>query len=770
MSDEPASATPTSPSDQTPPPPPAASDSTKAASSGNTTQSKEQDKANPLDDEPRAFNEALWYGQRFLSPAMFQYGPSATIGRADIGEMQVGDRYQIFVGHTVSRTPGAVRRELLDWIRVRYVEVAGHREMVETLRSRRLILLRGQPGTGRVTTALQLLDYVTGGKVYRLESGETIKSLTQSGLPEKGAGYLGELSRRVGGSLTEAHLDKLRGLLEKESAFCVLVSESDPRHADFFGGYAFPYNPPEPDILLKRHLAHESLPDDADDFEERLEQLFGEPWISSALGPCPRPLESVRMAALLAQHARDRITREDVEREAAQAVYFQVAEWFTALQAMPPGGELDEALRLAAFRIALAVLNESPYHLVAEAAGYLGAKLIEATGADETRRTSLFADDEDSRLPALRAKVIDGHATFGQAQVPMPLLVFHDARYPIAILKYVWQTHHRMRAAIAWWLLELGKDVRPMLWVRAAQATGYLCGLDFLYVFTKMIVPGATSDALSWSVSKRMRHSAAIALDQAAQDDHLRPAIRERLRSWRNNEDHALRWTAAAAHGFALGRRYLDESLNELRILGTPSERKQTMDDRDDLALVGISGFSIAKLAAFGEAEPVLDRLEQWIRSDRSSLRRLAVFALAHLIDLYGFELDYLAMSVGREERPALPAGAQRWPLLLALQAQDPRLTEPIAGLLRQLLRVREGSWIAKEFLGKWIRSGERDPKFLEVLVDFLPYVVEQESDAYRLTHLVDRMSKDWADPLRDEVVRQLDEAILMARVRSAVS
>ncbi|WP_370962221.1 hypothetical protein [Amycolatopsis sp. cg9] len=717
-----------------------------------------------LGEEKRSFSKTFRQGQHFLSPEINQYGRAVSIGRGDIKELQVGDRTQIFIGHTVSRTSGPVREEVLTWIRERYLEVPGYAEMLEALRANRVLLLRGHPGTGRVTTALHLLDHLTRERVFRLDSGETVKSLTEAGLPERKAGYVAEVPRRVASSLTETHLEKLHGLCKDSESYCVLVSETDPRPSDVFGGYAHDYSAPDAAALLEKHASHEAVLRDAEDFDDRMSGLLAADWVAKALGPCPRPLESVRMAALLAQHARDELTRVDVEREAAQAVYFQITEWFAGLQAMPTGEERDEALRLAAFRIALAVLNESPYHIVADAAGRLAKRLIAATGPTGTRRTSLFSDDQDHRLPALRAKVVDGYATFGQELVPMPLLFFHDERYPSAVLKYVWENHHRMRDAIAWWLTKLSKDLRALVWVRAAQATGYLCGLDFIYGFGTMIAPGALA-APGKPSSVRRRMAAAIALDQAAQDEDLRPAIRARLRRWCRTGSYAARWTTASAHGFTLGRRYATEALNELRILGTPAERPPTTGPDD--ALVVVAGFSIAKLLAFGEIRPVLDCLGRWIRNERTSLRRLALSAIDQLTDLYGFELDYLAISV-TGERPELPAAAEKWPLLLTLQWQQPELTEPIADLLRQSLRARAGGFTAKKLIGKWIRVAERDDECLETLARFLPYAIETESDERRLNHLIEKLREDWVDPLRPEVAARLTEAVRAREERYA--
>ncbi|MEU7787454.1 hypothetical protein [Amycolatopsis sp. NPDC049159] len=749
---------PTGPADSSGPAGGAKPDSSAAPDTGEKTD------GNLLGEEKRSFTKTFRQGQHFLSPEINQYGPAASIGRADIKELQVGDRTQIFIGHTVSRTSGPVREEVLAWIRDRYLEVSGYEEMLDALKANRVLLLRGHPGTGRVTTALHLLDHLAEGRVFRLDSGETVKSLTEAGLSENNAGYVAEVPRRVASSLTETHLEKLHGLFKGGESYCVLVSETDPRPSHVFGGYAHDYTAPDAGALLEKHASHEAITEDAEDFEDRMSSLLTADWVAKALGPCPRPLESVRMAALLAQHARDELTQVDVEREAAQAVYFQITEWFAGLQAMPTGEERDEALRLAAFRIALAVLNESPYHIVADAAGRLARRLVAATGPTGTRRTSLFSDDQENRLPALRAKVVDGHTTFGHELVPMPLLFFHDERYPSAVLKYVWETHHRMRDAIAWWLTKLSKDTRPIVWVRAAQATGYLCGLDFIYGFGKMIQPGAFAVPGKMS-STRRRISAAIALDQAAQEEALRPAIRERLRRWCRSGSYSARWTTASAHGFTIGRRYATESLNELRILGTPTERPPTTGP--DGVLVEVAGFSVAKIFAFGEIRPVLDCLGRWIRNDRSSLRRLALSAIDHLTDLYGFELDYLAISV-TGERPELPAAAEKWPLLLTLQWQQPDLTEPIADLLRQSLRARAGGNTAKKLLGKWIRVAERDGDCLETLARFLPYVIETDSDERRLDHLIEKLREDWVDPLRPEVAARLTEAVRARKERYA--
>jgi hypothetical protein len=369
--------------------------------------------ANPFGDETRGFDNAFWQGQRFLSPDRSGAGPSAAIGRADIRDMQIGDRTQIFIGQSVSRTLGSIQDEDLAWVRERYLAVPGYDGMAKILADRRVLLLRGSPGTGRSTTALHLLDRVATSSVLRLEGNRALTNPENSVFPEAGAGYVAELSKVDASGVTVEQLDKLRDVLKHRSSYCVLISEDDPRDLDLFGGYAAACAEPDPAALLRKHTFAEILADDPPELEARLRDLLESGWVAKALGPHPRPMESVRVAIRLVEHARGTMTREDVEREAAEAVRFQISEWFAPLRALQAGAEHDEALYLTAFRVALAVLNESPYHLVTDAARVLGSMLIQASADRETRHASLFSDDRASRLPALRAEICAGTAAFG---------------------------------------------------------------------------------------------------------------------------------------------------------------------------------------------------------------------------------------------------------------------------------------------------------------------------------------------------------------------
>jgi hypothetical protein len=72
--------------------------------------------------------------------------------------------------------------------------------------------------------------------------------------------------------------------------------------------------------------------------------------------------------------------------------------------------------------------------------------------------------------------------------------------------------------------------------------------------------------------------------------------------------------------------------------------------------------------------------------------------------------------------------------------------------------------------IGRWIRQSERDAELLTVLAGFLRHIIRNDGDEFRLIHLLDRLSQDWAEPLCRDVARRLRDAILSSRVGSSIA
>ncbi|MFJ8962120.1 hypothetical protein ACIRG5_22295 [Lentzea sp. NPDC102401] len=735
--------------------PAAAKDS---AGNGKST-SESSDPDAPYGSDHRAFGEAYDEG-RFLTTD----GPMAFIRNSVADQIHVGDQHHHYsVGGGGARRSGSVHEDELEAVCARYVPVIRYDDMRSTLEDRRVLALCGEPGTGRFTTAVRLLADVGCEVISRFDAGQDLVALTANDF-ECRHGYVLELLGAAGSATNETQLDKLRDLVEKSSSNVVLIIERDELQGRHLGNYAVLYSPPESYRILESHLTEE-VRQDAQDAQTLLRELSESVRLRRALGRAPRPVEVAQMARLLAEYGRGTIGLDEVEAQAAQLVQRQVVEWFAALPGLRPA-ELADALRLAAFRIALAVLNRSPYNMVAEAGRQLADLFAKDVKGVSTTESSLFADDRQSRLPKSRAEVVEGSMSVGLERVPVGLVTYSDDRLPVLLLSYVWKNHHGLRKVMVQWLKSLSKDGRPMIWVRAAQATGLFCSLDFHSTFEDMIRPGA---AAMGKRRNQRRLFAAVALDQAARDERFVDAIDERLKFWRRHGTVAERWTAAAALGYDLGRRSIDSTFEELRVLGTPSEQQSALDEWTDSSLVQTSGYSVANLFAFGEVEPVLGKLAEWTSSERQSVRKLAWWAMLYLIHMHGFSLDHLGMSAGRVERPT-PRTREHWPLLLALQDEQPHLAGPIADLLRWGLRGRRGDFVARYLFGPWIRAAEKDGECLRALISFVPHLVHDEFDVRRLNYLVNRLRHDWSDPLKDDAARLLESAIRAPAFREEAS
>jgi hypothetical protein len=305
----------------------------------------------------------------------------------------------------------------------------------------------------------------------------------------------------------------------------------------------------------------------------------------------------------------------------------------------------------------------------------------------------------------------------------------------------------------------------------AGQVVGSLCGVDFTYTFHALIEPNARTPRRGGAQSASgdelepgddddgrrelgRRYFAAVALDQAAREPDLADVVTRLLKTWRRGPDVALRWTAAAALGLDLGLTSIEESLEELRILGTPQERDDGGLDLDGSDLLFVAGRSIARLFSQGAERSVVRALERWIAHERSSLRLLAtqaVLLMAHQ--------SRATAPTGDDETDVVAHGSDprsTWPVLLEVADRDPALATTLALLLRATLRSRPGSRPAEAALGRWMGKAQDDPDLLATLEAFLPRMIVVAADRSRLRYVIEHRRQDWAEPLSSGIADRL--------------
>ena len=640
------------------------------------------------------------------------------------------------------QAPGPVRGEVITELISRYVPVSGYETFVQRLTSARLLLLRGAPGTGRRTTGLRLLAKLADN-VARFGPDTDLRALTAADL-EPQSGYLLELNLSSG-SLppTPAQVDLLRDYLAERECYLVVVAPHDMRYRDGFDGCIADCPLPNPREVFDQIVEYEIQRQPGQ--EQALREIAANAWPDSSTGP--RTPSEVRwlVAHLTSTATTNNYAVADLDLLHSDLAARSVSAWFEPLAGLPATAEGDEPIRLAAFRIALAVLNESPFDLVAEAAEDLSQRILIARSPRRTPGRPVFAHHRADYVANSRATVVPGSVRFITATAPASLVTYDDDRLPLAVLRHVWAVHN-LRDPLLSWLEDLSNDPRPLVYVRAALAIGLLTSWDFSYTFHERIEP--------WANSKKLlsRWTAAVALDAASRNDDVRPVVREMLDDWCENGTFGLRWTGAMALGYDLGLRDPAKALKELRKLGCWKGGK----------LVRPASWAVARIFVLGGIKPVIKALGDWLDDDRRDVRWLGLVAIWRIASTKVGEIEdqFELTDTSAGGRWTRLADRRRWPLLVALADEDPGLLDPLADLVWQLHRSNLAEEATVKTLKSWMRAGKKDPTCIGPVGRFLALLGDDDSDRARLLHLVRSLSQDRDEPLPAAIAERLERAI----------
>lgn len=737
-------------------PPPPEPDKAQASSASPGTDATPDSPAPSFSSAHRTFDDqAKEYtqGRETLRPPDTTY-----ISGGRDQQVHVGDRIYYQAARRAVAEPGELNAEQLSDLTARYVPVPDYGRMLDDLERRRLLVLVGPPGSGRSTTALRLLAEAADGKVCRLEPEIDLRSVDEA-VVGSGRGSLAVMTAPAVPP-TQAQADKLATLLAREKSFCVIVATPSPAVLLAFAYYRTDCASPPFTALLRGYLDLALGPDDPPRTAERLIELAEGAEIQQALGPGPRASEVAELAALLVDHSRGELPLTTVCTGAAAFLERRIGRWFSDLGGSPRRDTAERRQRLAALRLALAVFDGLPQHIVGETSALLGERVLAAESALPNPRPPSVLDLDDTLLTALEAEVVSEDIVFGGVAIPSQVIRYRDRRTPAALLTHVWTRHQHLRPAIVAWLAALSTHPQPAVRNRAAQAAGLLAAADFSHAYPALIEPAAgarprrrsptpahegqvdelNADEERWELR---RGFAALALDQAALDGRVAPMVETVLRRWRRSPDHALRWTAARALGFDVGLRSVTRSLDELRVIGTPWELldidEVPVRDRAQIwDLRWVAGLGVARLFASGDHHQVIAQLRQWLRDRRKSVRELAQQSVVIMAELRTTAVSTDGVAPGRE----------RWPVLLGLTTDDPSLPGPVGGLLKTVLESGPAGDVLLEMIGAWWDLGESDPPVIDAFLHLLPHVVVDERDRRRLTFAVDERSRRWADPL----------------------
>ncbi|MEV7084504.1 hypothetical protein AB0O07_01150 [Streptomyces sp. NPDC093085] len=686
------------------------------------------------------------------------------IGFAGDGQYYEGNTFisQFGVGSTgPSMVQGPVPAEELHRLAEVYCEADDYPEMTERLRAQRLLVLCGERGSGRTATALSLLMSVAGDQVTRLDPGVRVHEIEEI---RTGHGHLlaiepedtpGRETEQVNGRIltrvrrsgpTELHLDGLRSRLVAAEAFGVLLVENGELADRLLRGrYGVRCPSPPAERVLHRHL-RVLLADEPDGtFQEALE-LAARPEVREAPGLDElRPGEAAGLAGHLARCLRNELTDRELLAACGEFVGAQAREWFAGADRPGTLPEALPGLTAAAFRIAVAVFNGSPYSLTAEAAEQLAWEMAVTLDPETPMGRRLFAPHAAARPAVARALVESGELDLvDDVPVPVQVIRFQGKALATAVLREVWHGHHNVRGPLVRWLRTLCDDSRPVVWVRASIAAGVLCAWDLPYGSAELIAP------MSASESPVQQMSAATALAEAAREPSVRPAVAALLKAWAKSDHDELVTTTLLAHGYGMAAGSVGASLDAL--VKAVVRTDTTDPDRHADALTNAS-FSTARLLAGPEPETVVRRLETWLRDPR---RGPADLALLTVIRALRTKATFLW---GLQDTPELEPYGKRM-LVSALLESDPELAGRLAALVREALAAPRSGAPALDALALLLRQAVKDPAPLRTACRLLVLLAEGRRDRDRLRHLLTRLVKDPDEPLDKSAARTLWDAV----------
>lgn len=682
-----------------------------------------------------------------------------TVGRdATIHE---GDLYNFWFSGRGHFVQGAVPRDTLDHLDDVYCETAGYQRMKDRLRGNRVLVLCGEPGSGRKATALALLSEVAKGQVFRLDPRHGVDEIRSENL-QPGAGHLIELlaedvraerePRRSGSSgteqapkpavrLSELHLDRLADLLDGVDGYGVLVVGSgDLADRLLRGRYGMFCAPPPADEVLHRHLRL-LLRGEPEEATAAARALAVREDVVAALGLEElRPREAARLADHLARRQRDELTDEQLLEDCAAFVRAQAREWFAGADRPGTLPEALPVLNATAFRLAVAVFNGSAYSIAAEAAELLSWELAVTLDPERPAGRRLFGTHAEHRPVLARSVLEDVELDLGPAKVPARAVRFQGSALATAVLTEVWHGYHNVRGPVARWLRALCDDPRPEVWVRASIAAGVLCSWDWIHGYGELVAPLAVRD------EPVARMAAATALAEAARDPRVRPAVAATVKDWAADDDPALVETALFTHGYVLAAGGVPGSLDALA-------RVVRSHDADDVEILGPAAFSVTRLLASGDPEPVVRRLERWLVDGRLNLSNLVHITMITTLTTRTTHLW------GLRDVPELDAHASR-PLLVALLATRPDLGPALGALLRRTLGTARAGEAALDGLGSLLRRAAKDDTALGLVCGLLPLLAVERRDRDRLRGLLNELVRDRDRPLNKSAARRMWDAV----------
>lgn len=584
-------------------------------------------------------------------------------------------------GYGSTPASGKIPQETLERLADGFVtDGTGFDVLVERLRLEHVLVLTGDPHTGRRTTALMLLRALGVGPVQSVDRDAKPEDLT---LAEHSGHVLFNMEPTRTQPLRETQLLAVRDRLRERHSYLVITTGHSPYIEDTVR--PAPWKPPPAGVVLTA-LVHQRVD------EVTAEGLLGRSAVTSFLARDHQLREVVEYADVLVQ-----ADPAEIEEYSERALERQVQEWFEE-------SESTFLLREQAFLIALAAFDHGPYPLTAELSDKLYERLRRTGDPERGQRIPVFGTHIGKRLQVARARIYADDVETEWGMVRQLNARFKDDRTSPVLLREVWTGHPAARPALIEWLNELSVDGRPFVRTRAAATVAVLALTDLPSAMALVIERWADS------TNARQQLTAVSALTLAHR--FKAPNIPRIIDGWSADSTAPKRcWVAIRAHGL-IGPERPVETLLALRAQARQQDDLEKPDQRISAELP----HSVALLLLSHSDDTALTELLRTF-ADHASTRALA--------------LDGFLEACSHKDDGLCPP-------VLAWYARTTTSADGIALLLRTALGDRETNRRAEEILHSWVRAADQDPGTEQALAALLPALVTDAREAARLDHLLE--------------------------------
>ncbi|MEY9966653.1 hypothetical protein ABIA33_004718 [Streptacidiphilus sp. MAP12-16] len=646
--------------------------------------------------------------------------------RVDAAQIFGGSQYvyNMTSGHSIRVCP--LSAEELDETRqafVPFVSPAEHSALIQLMRSRSVVLLRGSAGVGKEALARALLLGAGHRGLYLLDPATDL-SRVDSGDLQQGCGYvLADLPQTTADGLTLFDVQRLGSELLKQGARLVITVAATVQL---------------PDTGLVRDLIDAPTPPDGTDIASaqlrwrlgiadsaRSRRILAQPDVAELLrdlldgAPAARAAELGRLLAEaatavaedgVAAKVRDRLELRDGQ---------SFARWLENLQ--------DLARQCLA--ISVATFGGEAYESVASLARDLEERLQiqESPDNPDRPRGTALARTRFARLESIHATLVESEVETRYGGARGLVVRYRDQGVALKVLEHVWSEYDEIREVLPAWLRASAATVLPTVGVRAAVAAGVLAKHAFETVRAKILLPWAGDE------SPQLRDAAATALHVVSTEARHATAAYNLVQAWSSDSNPRLQATAARAWRVVFE---LDGGTEQAWTL------LHALAGAEEAMVIDAVCRSLTEYMALEDGRycrDALDLIDQWTVSGNHGTQRRFVGELAFLYAAADL-VDPLPDSDATTRVERATDDPQMWPGLLATTAQDPVRRGEVAALWKQTLNSPDVYEPAHEVLSEWAYLVESEPRGRTALAALL----DRAADDRRTTLIARHLAMEW--------------------------